>query len=261
MREVGPRLRSRRGRTPRTLASARAFLDWLLDDNYIFQGTVRTASAPTACPTASTRAPPASSPTPRSLPVVFPGLMEEVEAHLQPQPSDHRIVDIDYCNNASAIYHLEPIDDIVIREWGAGRRSCWRPRCCVGRLAKGAFTQKAGDIPLLQGEARLAPGAERGAAEVVRLPRDPRALQPLPHARAVLRERRSALKEIIDRIVYMTGDDEIAVHARKGAGYVALYVAFSRLRYSYQIEAGPAGRPWPTRSGRSPSAPRRTWAR
>ena len=52
-----------------------------------------------------------------------------------------------------------------------------------------------------------------------------------------------SLKEIIDRIVYMTGDDEIAVHCRKGAGYVALYVAFSRLRYSYdgggRLRAGP----------------------
>ena len=27
---------------------------------------------------------------------------------------------IDYCNNASSIYHIEPIDDIVIREWDAG---------------------------------------------------------------------------------------------------------------------------------------------
>jgi glutamate dehydrogenase len=46
-----------------------------------------------------------------------------------------------------------------------------------------------------------------------------------------------SLKEIIDLIVYMTGDDEIAVHTRKGSGYVALDVAFSRLRYSYTVEA------------------------
>jgi hypothetical protein len=47
-----------------------------------------------------------------------------------------------------------------------------------------------------------------------------------------------SLKEIIDHIVYLTGDDEIAVHTRKGAGYAALDVAFSRLRYSYTVEAG-----------------------
>ena len=61
------------------------------------------------------------------------------------------------------------------------------------------------------------------------------------------------LKEIIDRIVYMTGDDEVAVHCRKGAGYEALYVAFSRLRYSYQIEEALQERARPTSSGPWPS--------
>ena len=41
---------------------------------------------------------------------------------------------------------------------------------------------------------------------------------------------------MIDRIVYMTGDDEIATHSRSGPGYVALSIAFSRLRYSYKTE-------------------------
>src|SRR4029453_8093731 len=44
------------------------------------------------------------------------------------------------------------------------------------------------------------------------------------------------LKPIIDGIVHMTGDDEIAVHVREGRGYEALYIAFSRLRYAYQTE-------------------------
>jgi hypothetical protein len=34
----------------------------------------------------------------------------------------------------------------------------------------------------------------------------------------------------------MTGDDDVAVHSRRGAGYVALSIAFSRLRYSYKAE-------------------------
>src|SRR5262249_23698937 len=42
--------------------------------------------------------------------------------------------------------------------------------------------------------------------------------------------------EILDRVVDMTGDDEIAVHVRHGRGYVALAIAFSRLRYSYHVE-------------------------
>ena len=57
---------------------------------------------------------------PTLLPVVFPGLMEEIETHLAPAPrATSAIIDIDYCNNAQAIHHLEPIDDVVIREWGA----------------------------------------------------------------------------------------------------------------------------------------------
>ena len=60
------------------------------------------------------------------LPVVFPGFMEEVETHLVPRPGDDRIIDIDYCNNASAIYHVEPIDDMVIREWGEDGRIAGR---------------------------------------------------------------------------------------------------------------------------------------
>ena len=38
-RELVPRLRSKRG-DPAELQSARTFLEWLLDDNYIFMGTV-----------------------------------------------------------------------------------------------------------------------------------------------------------------------------------------------------------------------------
>ena len=42
---------------------------------------------------------------------------------------------------------------------------------------------------------------------------------------------------MIRRIVDVSGDDEIVVESRQGAGYEALYVAFSRLRYSYKTEA------------------------
>src|SRR5206468_9524645 len=37
------------------------------------------------------------------LPVVFPNLVEEVEARLKPSPEDPRVVDIDFANNASAL--------------------------------------------------------------------------------------------------------------------------------------------------------------
>ena len=59
---------------------------------------------------------------PELLPVVFPGLMEEVESHILPAPDDSRIVSLDFCKNSSAIHHLDPIDYIVLREWDAQGR-------------------------------------------------------------------------------------------------------------------------------------------
>ena len=44
------------------------------------------------------------------------------------------------------------------------------------------------------------------------------------------------LQPFLNRIVQITGDDEIAIHHRIGAGYVALYLAFSKQRYSYELE-------------------------
>jgi glutamate dehydrogenase len=46
----------------------------------------------------------------------------------------------------------------------------------------------------------------------------------------------ASLKAIIEPVVFMTGDDELAVHLRGGAGYVSLSIAFSRLKYSYDVE-------------------------
>ncbi|PYQ16701.1 MAG: hypothetical protein DMF80_03665 [Acidobacteria bacterium] len=232
-REVVPRLRSRRGRET-DAASARAFIEWLLEDNYIFQGTVRyrVGSDGQAHRVQETAAGVFTDPA--LLPVVFPGLMEEVEAHLLPKADDHRIVDIDYCNNASAIYHIEPIDDIVIREWGADGKLV-EATLLVGRLAKGAFTQKAADIPILKDKLEWLL-EHSGAIPKSYAYREIRALFNRFPARELFYANVQALKEITDRIVYMSGDDEIAVHCRKGAGYVALQIAFARSRYSYKVE-------------------------
>jgi hypothetical protein len=46
----------------------------------------------------------------------------------------------------------------------------------------------------------------------------------------------ASLGEIIDRLVNMSSDDEIAVTTRQGAGYRAVCVAFSNLRYSHKAE-------------------------
>ena len=45
-----------------------------------------------------------------------------------------------------------------------------------------------------------------------------------------------SLKTVIDRMAYMTGDDEVAVSTRHGRGYVALRIAFSDTRYSRKGE-------------------------
>ena len=147
-REIGPRLRSRRGQ-PGDAESARAFLDWLLADNYILIGMARYRLGADGLPDRVPESALGVFTDAALLPVVFPGVMEEVEGHINPSPDDERIVDIDHCNNASALYHLEPIDDIVIREWAADGTLAGAI-LLLGRFAKGAFTDKASDIPLLK---------------------------------------------------------------------------------------------------------------
>jgi glutamate dehydrogenase len=234
VRELGARLGSRRS-TPGDVESARAFVDWLLDDNYIFMGTVRYRLGPDG---RAERIPESAAGVfsdPDLLPVVFPGLVEEVEARIRPAAADDRIVDIDYCDNASAIYHVEPIDDIVIREWGADG-ALVGATLLLGRLAMGAFTQRASDIPLLKAKHDWLL-AQSGALPNSHAYREIRALFNRFPKRELFYADAPSLKEIFDRIVSMTGDDEIAVHSRSGSGYVTLYIAFSRLRYSARTEA------------------------
>src|SRR5262245_7996447 len=147
-RELLPRLRSRRGRAG-DVESARAYVDWLLDDNYIFMGTVRYRIGPDGLPDLVPESATGAFTDVSLLPVVFPGLIEEIEARIRPDAADERIVEVDFCNNASAIYHLEPIDDLVIREWGEDGNLV-EATVLLGRLAMGAYTQKASDIPLLR---------------------------------------------------------------------------------------------------------------
>ena len=52
---------------------------------------------------------------PTLLPVVFPGVAEHVETHLDPPPGDERIVDLDFCPNVSAISGLVKRSSRTIR--------------------------------------------------------------------------------------------------------------------------------------------------
>jgi len=232
-REIGPRLRSRRGR-PGDAESARAFLEWLLDGDYIFLGTVCYRPKPDGLLGRIDESATGVFTDESVLPVVFPGLLEEIESRLRPAAADDRIVDIDYCNNASAIYHLEPIDDIVLREWGADG-NLLQATLLVGRLGMGAFTQKASGIPLLR-EKHDGLLAHSGALTNSHAYREIRALFNRFPKRELFYADVESLREIFDRIVYMTGDDEIAVHRRRGSGYIVLSIAFSRLRYSAKTE-------------------------
>jgi glutamate dehydrogenase len=146
-RDLVPRLRSRRGDAAELL-SVRAFLEWLLDDNYIFMGTVSYAVAPEGPRRADGTADGVFT-DPALLPVVFPGVVEHVEAHLHPQPSDDRVLDLDFCANASAIYHIEPIEDLTVREWSEDGK-LEGLTLLLGRFARGAFAQRADRIPILK---------------------------------------------------------------------------------------------------------------
>ena len=65
--------------TPGDLASARAFLEWLLDDNYIFMGTVRYRIQSDGSLDRIEETATGVFNDMTLLPVVFPGAMEELE--------------------------------------------------------------------------------------------------------------------------------------------------------------------------------------
>ena len=173
---------------------------------------------------------------PTLLPVVFPGVVEHVESHLNPQPGDDRILDLDFCASASAIYHLEPIEDLTVREWDEDGKLKGLT-LLLGRFARGAFAQRADRIPILMEKedapARALRGASRAPTSGAR-PGPPSTTSPRPTSSTPTSPTSSGSSS---RIVHVASDDEIVVEGRRGAGYEALYVAFSRLRYSYQIEA------------------------
>ena len=232
-RDLAPRLRSRRGGTGEADA-ARAFVDWLLRENYVLIGMLRYNIGPDGVPHADHDSALGVFEDPDLLPVVFPGVMEQQQAHIHPADDDDRIIDIDYCTNASAIHHLDPVDDIVIREWGVDG-SLASATLLLGRLAKGAFTAKAEDMPLLAD--KLAWIREQsGAVAGSHVSRETRAMFNRFPKRELFYSDVASLKEIIERVVHMSSDDEVAVTTRQGAGYRALCLAFSDIRYSHKAE-------------------------
>ena len=233
-RELVPRLRSKRG-DPAELQSARTFLEWLRDDNYIFMGTVSYSAAPDGTLARIDETATGVFTDPTLLPVVFPGVSEHVESHLGPQPQHQQILELDFCANASAIYHLEPIEDLTVREWSDDGRLAG-VTLLLGRFARGAFAQRADRIPLLK-EKHDRILAACGALPSSHMWRETRATFNNFPKTDLFYARVSDLERVIRSIVEVSGDEEIVVESRQGAGYEALYVAFSRLRYSYETES------------------------
>ena len=228
LREQKGRLRDRRGR-PGGEVAAREFLDWLVDENYVLMGVLRFRRGPDGFEPDYDSALGALR-EPALLNVAFPGVLDEERRHLAIPDDDDRIIDIDFRNNASAIYRLEPVDDIVIREWGADGR-LEAATLLLGRLAKSAFTAKAESIPLLR--EKLAWLLENcGEAKNSHGYRATRAFYNYFPKRELFYADVASLKEIIDRLIHISSDDEIVTTVRRGPAYSSAQIAFSQSRWS-----------------------------
>jgi glutamate dehydrogenase len=226
-------LRCHPGR-PADVESARAFLKWLADENYIFLGIAHYGVGTDGQLEQARDNVSGVFTDPALLPVVFPGFLEGVESHIRPAADDFRIVDIDYCNNASAIYHLEPIDGIVIREWDTGGRLAG-VTLLLGRFARSALMQRADRIPLLKEKVEWLI-RESGVPDNSHIYREiVTTFNRLPMCELFYADPAS-LKAVIEPVVFMLGDDEISVQSRSGGCYQAVSIAYSRLRYSYETE-------------------------
>jgi len=232
--ELGSRLRPRHETSKSRTEAARAFLDWLRADNFVMLGLLRYQFGPDGQPPPDQTSALGIFKDPALLPVVFPGLMEAEAGQLRPSAEDDRIIDIDYCPKAQAIHHLEPIDDVVIREWNPDG-SIAAATLLVGRLAKGALAAKPQEVPIVK-EKLAALLAQTGEPSNSHGYRETRALFNHFPRRELLYADVASLQTTIGRLVYMSSDNEIVVTRRQGSGYVAVSIAFSDLHYSHKAE-------------------------
>ncbi len=232
-REIAGRLDAGSKKTEET-KSAHAFVDWLLDENYVFMGIARYAAGKNGQPHRIQDSVGGVFNDPELLPVVFPGLMDEVESHIHPEPGDDRLVSLDYCRNASAIHHLDPIDYIVFREFNPQGEFAGAS-LLLGRFARGTFVQRPDRMPILREKIQRILH-DVGAVPQSHIYREIIATFNRIPMRELFYAPSTALRDIIEPIAFMLGDEEIVVRSRYGAGYVVLSVAFSRLRYSYNVQ-------------------------
>ncbi len=231
--ETAARIRDHRAGGARQ-ESAKAFLEWLLDENYILHGVARYTVTSAGDLDRRGEASLGVLTDPSLLSVVFPDMIEEIESRLLPGPQDDRIVVIDYGNHAAALHSLEPVDDIVVREW-AEDGSLKAITLLLGRFSMTALIERPTDIPLLR-EKQDFLLENCGGIRNSHAYRETRAIFNRMPKRELFYTDRTSLKHIVDTIVFATGDDDLFVHLRQGAGYQALYLVFSRSRYSGQME-------------------------
>lgn len=230
VKDIANQLRDKSGST-KELESAREFIDWLIDENYVFLGLARYVIGQDGRANRVADSVSGVFNDPALLPVVFPGLLDEIESHIIPEPDDSSIVSLDFCRNASAIHHLYPIDYIVLREWN-NQGGFAGASLLLGRFARATLAQRADRIPILREKIHriLDDIAVREKSHVYRelvatYNRFPK--------RELFYSPPAALKSLLEPIAFMVRDEDVVIRTRKGAGYVVLAVAFSRLRYSY----------------------------
>ena len=214
--------------------SARGFLEWLMDENYVFIGLAHYAVNPNEPPRRIQESSTGVFKDPELLPVVFPGLMEEIESQILPTPEDSRIVHLDFCKDSSAIHHLEQMDYIIIRKWDS-EGTLQGASLLLGRFARGAFVQRAEKIPILKEKINWILN-DCGAAPNSHIYREMVAAFNRMPMRELFYSPPEALKAILEPIAFILGDEEIVVRIRRGAGYNVLAIAFSRRHYSYAVQ-------------------------
>lgn len=213
-----------------------AFINWLKADNFIYMGMIRYSPDE-----AGDLAPQAESALgvfrePVLLPEVFPGLLDEVRVRLLPEASDNRVIDVDYCGNTTAIYHLEPVDYVAVRE-RADESALGSVTFILGRFAVGAMHQKSADVPMLREKLEwllTASGARKDSFYY----REIRKIFGILPKRELFYADTESLKVFIDSVIFMTSDEEVIVSGRTGVAgrYHVLYLAFSRGNFTHQVE-------------------------
>src|SRR5690606_3312034 len=102
--QIGPRLRPRGDDDSALVGPAQRFLEWLADDNFVMLGMMRYQAGPDGLMHAQHDSALGAFQDLALLPIVFPGLPDDIERNLTPPDSDRRIIDIDYCVRGKAIH-------------------------------------------------------------------------------------------------------------------------------------------------------------